>query len=297
MKDLVKKIVIGSWSFSGDLGKASLKESGDAITYAIENNLNQFDTAPVYGNGIVDNLLSKFKKNIIINTKCGYSADHSKKTFKEEDIKRSLEKSLSIFDKINILYLHNPRNEIKNWDKIIDLLNEFKKKKLINFTGISVARDYYFDQEFLSEFDFIQDDINLLRLNKLPSLKKTKKKIVARSPLATGLLTNKLSSKTKFSKNDYRYGWCKGDRFKNILYQVSQIKNIYGKEKDVAEFAQLYLLQNKDIDLINFGVKNKYQVNFLIDLINKEKINGLLIEKLKHLVNKNYNLNISEKAY
>ena len=178
MKELAKKIIIGSWSFSGNLGNTNIKDSHEAIIHAIENNLNKFDTAPVYGDGNVDKLLSIYKKKIIINTKCGYTLDGKKKTFAESDIKYSLEKSLDMFDKINILYLHNPRNEIKNWDKVINLLNDFKKKKLINYTGISVARDFYFDKDILGEFDYIQDDMNLLRTSYLPILKGIKKKLL-----------------------------------------------------------------------------------------------------------------------
>ena len=52
--DLIKKIVIGSWSFSGNLGETNSKASHEAITYSIENNIKYFDTAPVYGDGKVD---------------------------------------------------------------------------------------------------------------------------------------------------------------------------------------------------------------------------------------------------
>ena len=65
---LIKKIIIGSWSFSGDLGPINKKEVHKTIEFAIEKKLNIFDTAPSYNNGKVDKLLSKYKKNIIINT-------------------------------------------------------------------------------------------------------------------------------------------------------------------------------------------------------------------------------------
>ena len=150
-------------------------------------------------------MLSGYKKHIKVNTKCGYNLKGSKKTFKKSDIEATLDKSLKLFDKINILYLHNPRQEIKDWDKIINYLQELKKRKLINYTGISLARGYYFNKDILNEFDFIQEDINLLRLNNLNYLNKLKCKVVARSPLATGLLSNNFNSETKFSKIDYRY--------------------------------------------------------------------------------------------
>ena len=297
MKDLIKKIVIGSWSFSGNLGKTNSRDSHEAIICSIENNIKYFDTAPVYGNGKVDKLLSVYKEHISVNTKCGYNSNGSKKTFKKNDIKASLEKSLKLFNKINILYLHNPREEIKDWDEIISLMQDLKKQKLINYTGISLARGYYFNKDILSQFDYIQDDLNLLRLGNLKYLTKLKTKIVARSPLATGLLTDKFNSKTKFSRNDYRNEWCKGERFKNILKQVNEIKKINGKNRDISEFAQLYLLQNKNINLINFGVKNKKQVNSLLNLLKKKKITKKMSNNLFKLLQNNYNISKSKVLY
>ena len=296
LRNLIKKIVIGSWSFSGNLGKTNTKDSHEAITYSIENNIKYFDTAPVYGDGKVDKLLSGYKKHIKVNTKCGYNLKGSKKTFKKSDIEATLDKSLKLFDKINILYLHNPRQEIKDWDKIINYLQELKKRKLINYTGISLARGYYFNKDILNEFDFIQEDINLLRLNNLNYLNKLKCKVVARSPLATGLLSNNFNSETKFSKIDYRYSWCKGERFKNILKQVNELKKIYGKNKNISEFAQLYLLQNKNIDLINFGVKNMKQVKFILNIRKKKKISTKITKDLFRLIQNNYNV-LNKEVY
>ena len=104
---LIKKIIIGSWSFSGDLGPINKKEVQKTIEFAIEKKLNIFDTAPSYNNGKVDKLLSKYKKNIIINTKCGYN-NKGIKTLNRRS-RKSLYNSLKLFDKINILYLHSPR--------------------------------------------------------------------------------------------------------------------------------------------------------------------------------------------
>ena len=124
----IKKIIIGSWSFSGDLGIVDQKEIHKTIEFAIENKLHRFDTAPSYNNGKVDKLLSKYKKNILVNTKCGYNFE-GVKTFKLSDIEKSLEYSLKLFHKINILFLHSPRVEIKDWDRVISLLDNFKKMK------------------------------------------------------------------------------------------------------------------------------------------------------------------------
>ncbi len=291
---LIKKIIIGSWSFSGDLGPINKNEIHKTIEFAIEKKLNIFDTAPSYNNGKVDKLLSKYKKNIIINTKCGYN-NKGIKTFKPEDIEKSLYNSLKLFDKINILYLHSPRLEIKNWDNVINILNRFKKDKLIKYSGISIARDHYFSKDILNQFDYIQDEINLLRLKNLENLKKYKCKIVARSPLANGLIKENFDINTTFSNNDYRKSWCRGKRLRNISKQICEIKKLY--DGDISDFAQSYLLHNKSIKFINFGVKNIKQVKKLLNTINTIKINFNHKKKVSHLIKHNYFMSSKNALY
>ena len=291
---LTNKIIIGAWSFGGDLGRVNIKKVHKAIEFAIKNNLKVFDTAPSYKLGKVDRLLSRYKDKIKINTKCGHDKNGNK-TFNKYDIEKSLENSLKLFKKINILYLHNPRSEIKNWDRIINLLNQFKKKKLIKYTGISIARDHYFSLDILNEFDFIQDDINILHLKNLNFLKKTKCKIVARSPLANGLLKNSINNNTKFLRNDYRWKWCKGKRFKNILKQLKEIKKIYNG--DISEFAQNFLFYDENIKFINFGIKNQFQIQKLLRATKLPNMNKIYSKKIDQLVSNNYHIDKEEEIY
>lgn len=219
--NITKKIVIGTWPLSGDFGKISTKDCEKILEYAVSEGFYEFDTAPTYGKGKIQKILSKvlkINKNLRINTKCGYNKNF-KKTFKEQDILDSVKKSLDLFGPINILYLHNPRNEIKNWDKIIDLLNDLKKKKLIKFTGISLAQDHEYLPGILKKFDNIQDEINLLRHPKITNLKKLKKNIYARSPYASGILNSNFSLKKKFQIGDHRKSWLTEKRIKNIYHQ------------------------------------------------------------------------------
>ena len=225
------KVVIGTWSLSGDLGKISKKNVYETIEVALKNNFFEFDTAPTYGLGKMELILGEItsgEKKIKINTKCGYNSENIK-TFLINDIKRSIDKSLKSLGKINTLFLHNPRNEIKSWSNIIKFLNDYKKNNHIKNIGISLARNYYFSEDILNSFDYIQDEINLLRPNSLEKLKNCKSKIMARSPLASGCLSEKLSLKSKFLQNDYRNSWLgKKKRLKNILFQIEQIKKITG---------------------------------------------------------------------
>ena len=79
MNTVKKKIVIGTWSLSGDLGKVDNKEVIKILDYCIDNNFKEFDIAPTYGYGIIDDILSRYKNyKLKINTKFGYDSKRKK---------------------------------------------------------------------------------------------------------------------------------------------------------------------------------------------------------------------------
>jgi len=262
LKNLLNnKIIIGTRSLAGDLGKIKKKQIFKTIEYSISKGFNYFDTAPFYGKGMADYILTYFKNDIIIDTKCGYNLDFTKKTFKASDIKKSLELSLKKFEKINVFYIHNPRNEIRDWSEIISLMNSFKKKKLIKFTGISLARGYLFNQKILNNFDVVQDDINILRSSPLDYLKNFKGKIISRSVFASGCLSGKLNQNSKFDKNDYRFDWLKKERLESVLYQISEVNKIFKGE--LKKIALGYILKKK-VNKIIIGIKKKKTHRFFL---------------------------------
>ena len=84
--------------------------------------------------------------------------------------------------------------------------------------------------------------------------RKNKFQLMARSPLATGILSNKFSKFSKYESQDYRNGWLKGQRKKNILNQKKKLTQIFGKNLTDASYT--YLLNHHKINKIIFGVKN-----------------------------------------
>ena len=285
MNTVKKKIVIGTWSLSGDLGKVDKKEAIKILDYCIDNNFKEFDIAPTYGYGIIDDIFSRYKNyKLKINTKFGYDSER-KKNFSISILRASINKSYDLHGKINTVFLHNPRLEIKDWKKTIEFMQNLKSKKIVNSIGISLARDYYFDKKILNEFDVVQDEINLLRLGNL-IYRKNKFQLMARSPLATGILSNKFSKFSKYEKQDYRNGWLKGQRKKNILNQKKKLIQIFGKNLTDASYA--YLLNHDKINKIIFGVKNLNHVNFLKRFDKLKIISSVKICKLKKLHDQNF---------
>ena len=287
------KVIVGTWSLSGDFGYVKKNIVYKTLDTAVKNNFLEFDTAPTYGFGKIHKILSEMFKNdkkIKINTKCGYNANN-KKTFKLVDIEKSINKSIKAFGKVHTLFLHNPRDEIKNFDKVINLLDKYKKEGLVKYTGISLARDYYFEKKIMDRFDFLQDELNLLRTNPITFLKNFKPKIMARSPFASGCLTGKLNRNSKFFKSDYRSQWLnESSRRNNILHQINLIKK--NQKIPIRILSKNFLFQNKDINKIIFGVKKPLHINEIKkDIINFENIKLNDQEKILKLNKENFYLN------
>lgn len=293
------KVIIGTWSLSGDLGKISKKNIYKSIEQSLSKNFYEFDTAPTYGSGKIETILGEIcngEKKIKINSKCGYNM-HGIKTFALDDIKKSIDLSLKKFHKINTLFLHNPRNEIKNWSSLINFLLDYKRYKHVKNIGISVARDYYFNKKIMNSFDYLQDEINLLRPQVINKLKSFNLKIMARSPLASGCLSEKLSINSKFSQNDYRNSWLGNkSRLKNILLQVEEIQKITGK--NLRSFSKIFLLKEKKINKVIFGIKKPIHVDEIEkDLQNLEIVDQKKINLIFKLARNNFNLPAKIRGY
>lgn len=299
MNNLRSKIIIGVWSLSGDYGKVNSNHVNKIIGECIKKKFFEFDTAPTYGRGKIDKLLSKFKKNnkkIKINTKCGYNSLF-KKTFKIKDIKESIDKSLKLYGNLNTVYLHNPRKEIKNWHKTINLLNELKKQKKIKYTGISLAHDFNYDEKIVNKFDCIQNEFNLLRPQTKINLSKIKKTIYARSPFASGILNSEFNLNKNFLIGDQRKNWLVKDRLVNIYNQKKEIEKIC--DDKIENYALKFVLNSSLYKKVIVGIKKKSHVDFIykIHLNKKLKITKKFLSNLDNLHNKNFFLIKNSKLY
>jgi hypothetical protein len=282
-----KKIIIGTWSWSA-YRPVSRKTIEQVFNHCLDNEFLEFDTAPNYLGA--EKILSEFKKenkNILVNTKCGWD-QNMKKNFDEKSLIYGVERALDLFKNINVMQLHNPRDEIENWNIVIDLLQKYKKKGYIKLIGISLPRNYYFTKKIMNRFDFIQDEFNLLRVDPCYKMNNFKKILAARSPLANGILTTHFSSKTKFSKNDHRHSWLYGSRLKAINQQKKILESL--TDLRIETLATHFVLSFSFIDKVIFGIRTVKQLNYLLKNIAKfKKLNPLIIKKILSLnINNNF---------
>ena len=292
----LSKIVVGTWPLSGDYGYMEPKASRDILNYCYETGFRAFDTAPSYGNGFIELRLGEVfakKKGIIINTKVG-NIPHKGKSFNVKDLRISLNESLKRLnrEKINILFLHNPRDEVRNYSEMLELMGKLKAEGKIKYSGISLAPKYKYESKILNMFDYVQDDFNLLSMNFLKYNLDNKTKFMARSPLASGLLSGKATKNLLFPSDDHRSEWLKGERLVSILKRIDNIKRISNIE--LPSLAKRFVLSMDEINDVIFGVRHQSHVDSIIDDLKSPPLEYKVIKKLISLYENDFGL-ISEK--
>lgn len=214
------RLILGTEQLGGvDWGRYSLKECQKAFLHAIDNGVKKIDTANIYGLGIAERSISKLlgKKinRVEIITKIGLSSYKSKYDERakvkvdlshsalEKNIKHSL-KNLNI-DCIHTCLIHWP-DKNKNYHKVIESLNIFKKNGYIKNFGFSNYENIIKKKDIKSLKHF-QLKFNLLLNKNFKFINKISKQVDTSiyGVLAHGLLTGKYSPNHKFKKNDRRH--------------------------------------------------------------------------------------------
>jgi len=286
-----KKIVIGTWPTSGDWGSNDISEVVNLYAKSFyEYGFYEYDTAPNYGNGFSEFLLGKIFENekVKINTKVG-NLPFDQKSFEEDDIKISIDQSLKRLNRssINILFLHNPRNEIKDYDKIINLLNDYKSSGVIKGYGISCAKGFDYEKfTSLEKFEYVQDDINLLCLDKI--IKYKKNNYYARSPLASGLLSGKINKSTIFEKSDHRSEWLYDERLNSLIDRIEAIKEISGE--DIIDISSRFLLHSPKIDKVIFGIRKISHLDRLNNIKDSSPLKVKMVNDIFQLYKNDFGL-------
>jgi aryl-alcohol dehydrogenase-like predicted oxidoreductase len=285
--------VVGTWPLSGDLGHVSLTQIAATLRACVEGGLLEFDTAPSYGHGFMEFCLGKEiaqVSGVKLNTKFG-NRPFLGKSFRIEDLRQSVDQSLIRLriERIHVLFLHNPRGEVEDYDAVCGLFDELKRAGKIRQAGISLAKGLHYPFDLLSKFDVIQDDANILyqqslgRAAKLPQVK-----FMARSPLATGLLGGRINDTTAFAADDQRSGWLIGERQKSLVRRVEAVRRV--TTLPLPRLAMRFLLSHQAVSRVICGVKCPEHVRDLLDSGNRQPLDTDLRQKLQSLWERDFDL-------
>ena len=221
----VSEISFGAWAIGGAWGAVDDKDSLAALHAALDAGVNFFDTADVYGDGRSERLLAKLKKerkeNFYIATKAGRRLrEQTPEGYSRENLTTFIERSLRNLetDALDLLQLHCPPTQVYYMPDVFEILDDLTKAGKIRHYGVSVEKV----EEAIKAIEFpnvqsVQIIFNIFRQRPAElffvQARKHHVGILARVPLASGMLTGKITRESKFSKDDHRASNRRGEAF------------------------------------------------------------------------------------
>src|SRR5690242_10472279 len=234
----VSAISFGAWAIGGTWGNVKDEESLAALHRALDLGVNFFDTADVYGDGHSEQLLAKLRKErsepFYVATKAGRRSDpHVARSYTRENLTAYVERSLQNLgvETLDLLQLHSPPSEVYYMPEVFDALEGLVRAGKVRYYGVSVEKV----EEALKAIEYpnvqsVQIIFNIFRQRPaqlfFPEAKRRKVGILARVPLASGLLTGKMTRDTAFAPDDHRNfnrhgeSFNVGETFSGVPYEV-----------------------------------------------------------------------------
>jgi aryl-alcohol dehydrogenase-like predicted oxidoreductase len=279
----VSAISFGTWAIGSAWGDVNDRESIAALNRAVDLGVNFFDTADVYGDGRSERLLAQLKRDrkeeIIIATKAGRRLNpHVAGAYTGENITDFIERSLQNLETntIDLLQLHCPPTEVYYYPELFGSLDDLILQGKIRNYGVSVERV----EEGIKALEYknvqsVQIIFNIFRQRPAEMFfdmaKKREVGILARVPLASGMLSGKMTAETQFSQNDHRAynrhgeSFDRGETFSGVDYPtglqaVEELRALVPEGMTMAQFALRWVLMFDAVTCAIPGAKRPSQV-------------------------------------
>lgn len=314
----ISEISYGSWSLGADWGDVSEKEAMITLNKAIDLGVNFIDTADVYGDGrsekLIGKLLKQRKERIYVATKAGRRLNpHVAEGYTKINLNKFVDRSLKNLGvkTLDLLQLHCPPTAVYYNQEVFDVLEEMVQKKKIKYYGISVEKV----EEGLKAMEYpgvstIQIIFNMFRQRPaelfFAQAKNKNIGIIVRVPLASGLLSGKMTRNTTFPKNDHRNYNRKGQSFdvgetfagvpfETGLKAVEELKKIKPNEYSMPQFALKWILMHKEVSTVIPGGKRPEQVEDNINAGRLPKLSNEVIKKITKIYNDHIKPHVHQK--
>jgi aryl-alcohol dehydrogenase-like predicted oxidoreductase len=280
----VSEISFGAWAIGGSWGQVSDEDSTAALHKAVDCGVNFIDTADVYGGGRSERLIARLKKErkndeIIVATKAGRRLARQKvEGYNRENLSVWIDDSLRNLaaETLDLVQLHCPPTELYSRPEVFGILDDLVAAGKIRYYGVSVEKV----EEALKAIEYpnvqtVQIIFNCFRQRPadvfFARAKEKRVGILARVPLASGLLTGKLRRDSTFAADDHRNfnrrgnAFDVGETFSGVDYEiglaaVEEIRKFIPAGVSMSQFALRWIMMFDAVTCAIPGGKRAEQV-------------------------------------
>ncbi len=299
----ISTVSMGCWAIGGSWGRVDDDESMKTLHRALDRGVNFFDTADVYGDGRSERLLARLRKerpeDFVVATKAGRRLDpHVAGGYDKQNLTAFVERSLKNLEveALDLLQLHCPPTPVYYQPETFQALDDLVRDGKLRYYGVSVEKV----EEGLKALEFegvqsIQVIYNVLRQRPAELLFKEAARrqvgILARVPLASGLLTGKLQANQSFEADDHRnfnrYGaaFDRGETFSGVDYDlalevVDALRGQVPPGTTMAQWALRWILMDPAVTTTIPGARRPSQVDDNMAAADLPEIPAAVMEKV-----------------
>ena len=280
----VSTVSFGAWAIGGSWGSVDDHDSLAALHRAVDLGVNFIDTADVYGDGRSERLVGELRRQrreeIHVATKAGRRLDpHTTEGYNRENLVAFVDRSLTNLatETIDLLQLHCPPNDVYYRPEVFGVLDDLVVAGKLRYYGVSVKSP----EEGLKAMDYpnvqsVQIIFNMFRHRPaelfFAEAQRRKVGILARVPLASGLLSGRMRRDTRFEASDHRQfnrqgeAFDVGETFSGVDYETGlraaeELKAICPPEMTLAQFALRWILMFDAVTCAIPGAKRPAQAD------------------------------------
>ncbi len=299
---VVSEIGLGCWQLGGDFGPVGDETATEILRTARALDVNFWDSADVYGSGQSERRIGAFKdkKGVFVATKLGRGQQFESMTrYTRAKVKDSLAGSIKRLgvEQLDLAQLHCIPIDVLRDGEIFTWLDDVRQAGMIRNWGASVQTVEEGLLAMRSEScATLQTIFNLFRQDAIddlfPVAQKNNVGIIVRLPLASGLLSGKMSKTTVFTEGDHRsynrdgQAFYVGETFSGLPFDTGveladALKHWLPAGMSLAHLALRWILDQKAVSTIIAGVTKPAQLRDNAEVSRMEPLETGLVEKLR----------------
>ena len=277
------RVGFGAWAIGGFWGPADDDVSMAALHAAVDAGMTFIDTADVYGDGRSERLVARLRRErpgeaLTVATKAGRRLPvQTPDGYSRENLTAWIDDSLRNLatDSIDLLQLHCPHPGVYDRPEVFGILDDLVTAGKLRAYGVSVETvDEGRGALRYPNVRSVQIIFNMFRLKPaeafLAGAARQQVAIIARVPLASGLLTGKLSSRSTFAADDHRqfnrHGelFDRGETFSGVPYDVGlqavdRLRPLIPRGMTFTQFALRWILMRPEVTTVIPGARTPEQ--------------------------------------
>ncbi|NNU45652.1 aldo/keto reductase [Rhizobium sp. WYCCWR 11279] len=279
----VTNVGFGAWQIGGSWGDISEADGRAALNAALDAGMTFIDTADVYGDGrsekiIADVLKTRSGERPMVATKAGRRLNpHVAEGYTKANLEGFIDRSLTnlAVDSLDLVQLHCPPRDVLYQPEVFEGLSELQKAGKIKGYGVSVEKV----EDGLKAIEYpgvvsIQIIYNIFRQRPdhlfFQEARRRNVAIIARVPLASGLLSGKITRDTHFASDDHRNfnrngeAFDVGETFAGVPFEVGlqaveEVRKLVPEGATMAAFALRWILMSDAVTVVIPGARNPEQ--------------------------------------